>query len=428
MRILFLIDRVLPVGASGIAALQIQKASEAGHHVALLTTYESRIDSELKSHLDDVFWVSGMGNARVDDLKAEIEHVIQCLSHQIDFASYDVVVSHNFGRFGGVPVLELVSRSTPLVVWCHDDYPWAGYHYEFQNYSGELLRTYEPWDAGRIGATKHLEGLSNLRRAIFVSPSRWLQNRVAATTAQCKGIVSIHMPNGIDLNEFSFGTSFLPFEKDGSQLRVLFIGTIDDPRKNIVYGLKELGKALSPQQAAMCEIIHVGANPDGYKTPKLLQATALKKTSAFLRAKGVPNHIISTLTMAGLVNSQRAIATLMRGAEIVVHLSQAENYPTVCLEARAAGARVIASDAGGTSETLGPGDFLVPLPLEEGSVSPILAELIEGHGDPAFGFPAILKNAVPNVADVAASAPSVISVDAMWSQLERIVSAVDPAP
>lgn len=424
MRILFLIDRVLPVGASGIAALQIKSASEAGHNVTLLTTYESRIDSELKACLDDVIWVDGLGNARVDDLATELERALKSLNRQVDFGSYDVVISHNFGRFGGVRALEAAARSTPLIVWCHDDYPWAGYHYEFQNYSGELVRTYEPWDAGRMGAAKHLEVLSSLRRAIFVSPSRWLHDRVAAATAQCSGILPMHIPNGIDLDEFSTGENFLPFEKEGSQLRILFIGTIDDPRKNIIVGLKELGKALSPQQAAMCEIIHVGANPDRYQKPKLLRATSFKATSSFLRAQGVPGHIVSALRLAGLVNSQRAIATLVRGAEIVVHLSQAENYPTVCLEARAAGARVIASDAGGTSETLGSEDFLVPLPLEEGAVSSIMAELIESYGDPVIDIPNVTGLYDPRAV---AAAPSVLSVDEMWSRLERIISAAIPA-
>ena len=425
MRILFLIDRVLPVGASGIAVLQVKKASDAGHHTTLLTTFESRLDSTLQACLDDVIFVAGMGNSKVHNLEAELENVVRDLAHRVDFGSYDIVISHNFGRFGGPRILKLACQQSPLILWCHDEYPWAGYHYEFQNHAGELIRTFEPWDEGRIGAAAHLSELADLRQAIFVSPSLWLHQRVAAVVASCKGIVPVHMPNGIDLEEFSSGSTFAPFEKTGSGLRILLIGTLGDARKNIIYGLKELGEALSPQQAAMCEIVHVGGNPDRYKTPELIRATALRETSAFLRNNGVPGHIVSALYSAGLVNSQHAIATLMRGAEIVIHLSQAENFPTVCLEARAAGASVVASDAGGTRETLGPDDFLVPLPLEEGAIAPILSQLIESHGDPVLNIPAIPEISLP-VGNT--TVPPVTSVNRMWAQLEELVSAATGAP
>ena len=47
-------------------------------------------------------------------------------------------------------------------------------------------------------------------------------------------------------------------------------------------------------------------------------------------------------------------------ADVFVNPTYEDNYPTVNLEARACGTRVVSYDAGGSPETLGEGDISVP--------------------------------------------------------------------
>jgi glycosyltransferase involved in cell wall biosynthesis len=415
MRVLFLVDRVLPVGASGIAAIQMKCAKEAGHNVSLVTTSESRIDIDLQPYIDDVIYVKGLGNKLVGNLRKDLEVAVNDLVSRVDLSVYDVAVSHNFGRFGGVSALAEVNKILPLILWCHDEYPWSGYHYEFQNYNGALVRTYEPWDGGRLGNDFHLAELRRLRNAAFVSPSLWLHERIDAVTANCSGIFSVHIPNAIELDVFRRGeASYGTFVKTGRQLRVLCVGSLHDARKNIVYALRELGRGLSPAQAKNTEIILVGANPDGYVTPSLVRLDErFPKSRELLTMNEVPRHIIASIHLAGWVNSQGAMATLYRDTGFVLHLSQAENYPTVCLEARASGVRVIASDAGGTKETLGTGDILIPLPLTDGAVMRSIQRLVSSYGDPP------IIDAVEKSTD--------LPVSQMWDRIDGLIRSISSA-
>lgn len=71
-------------------------------------------------------------------------------------------------------------------------------------------------------------------------------------------------------------------------------------------------------------------------------------------------------------NSARELAEIYTAADVFVNPTYEENYPTVNLEARACGTRVVSYNAGGSGETLGAGDSLV----HKGDVSALLAEIL----------------------------------------------------
>lgn len=59
-------------------------------------------------------------------------------------------------------------------------------------------------------------------------------------------------------------------------------------------------------------------------------------------------------------DSAAELAQIYSAADIFLNTTYEDNYPTVNLEARACGTRVISYDTGGCAETLGPGDILIP--------------------------------------------------------------------
>lgn len=72
-------------------------------------------------------------------------------------------------------------------------------------------------------------------------------------------------------------------------------------------------------------------------------------------------------------NSAQELAQIYSAADVFVNPTYEENYPTVNLEARACGTRVVCYDAGGSAETLGAGDSLVP----KGDVQALLAAILQ---------------------------------------------------
>lgn len=73
-------------------------------------------------------------------------------------------------------------------------------------------------------------------------------------------------------------------------------------------------------------------------------------------AKGLPTQILALPR----TNSAGQLAEVYSAADVFVNPTYEDNYPTVNLEARACGTRVVCYATGGCAETLGPEDTLVP--------------------------------------------------------------------
>jgi glycosyltransferase involved in cell wall biosynthesis len=73
-------------------------------------------------------------------------------------------------------------------------------------------------------------------------------------------------------------------------------------------------------------------------------------------AQSLPEGILA-LPKTG---SAKELAEIYSAADIFVNPTYEDNLPTVNLEARACGTRIVCYDTGGCAETLGQGDSLVP--------------------------------------------------------------------
>jgi len=73
------------------------------------------------------------------------------------------------------------------------------------------------------------------------------------------------------------------------------------------------------------------------------------------QAKQLPNSILTIPR----TNSHRELAEIYTAADVFVNPTYEDNYPTVNLEARACGTRIISYDTGGCRETMGSEDVLI---------------------------------------------------------------------
>ena len=87
------------------------------------------------------------------------------------------------------------------------------------------------------------------------------------------------------------------------------------------------------------------------------------------QGKALPQNILALPR----TNSPRELAEIYTAADLFVNPTYEDNYPTVNLEARACGTRIVCYDTGGCRETLGPGDTLV----KKGDVEALLASICQ---------------------------------------------------
>ena len=84
-------------------------------------------------------------------------------------------------------------------------------------------------------------------------------------------------------------------------------------------------------------------------------------------AQNLPENILA-LPKTG---SAKELAEIYSAADVFVNPTYEDNLPTVNLEARACGTRIVCYDTGGCAETLGQGDAIVP----KGDVGALLAAI-----------------------------------------------------
>ena len=162
------------------------------------------------------------------------------------------------------------------------------------------------------------------------------------------------VPNPVDTDRFCPGR-----RADGGP-RIVAVARLHE-RKGIDHLLRAFARVR--ERRATAELAIAG---DGPERPALEALAADLHLNGAARFLGLRDHA--------------AVAELMRGADLLVLPSLAENLPTVVLEAHACGLPVVATDVGGTREALDPSaGRLVEAGDEEALAAAIVAVLAVDH-------------------------------------------------
>jgi len=194
-----------------------------------------------------------------------------------------------------------------------------------KTYPASILRDNSAWNYET--KRKLFTGLTDVT---LITPSQWLADLVKESFLRVYPVEVVHNTINTDI----FKPRFSDFrKKNGLENMKLILGvaSVWDERK----GLRDFLK--------LAEILN-----DDYK----IVLVGLSKE----QIEKLPDNIL------GITRTNNAVelAEIYSAADVFVNTTYEENYPTVNLEARACGTKVVSYDTGGCKETLGEKDMLVP--------------------------------------------------------------------
>ena len=254
----------------------------------------------------------------------------------------DIVHVHNLhGGYFDLRVLPEIARRAPLVATLHDAWLFTGHCAHPFDSDGWLrgcgncphLDTYPslPRDGTAFNLDRKRSIYAGLELTV-VTPSRWLLEMVERSAlAPAAGLREV-IPNGVDLDLFAPG----PSERSGPPLLVFAAQG----------GAKNQFKDFPTLQAALGRLVR----------------------PAELVALGDPPV------------RQEEVAGRLRQADLYVHPSRADTFPSGVLEALACGTPVVASRVGGIPEQVTDGTGLLVEPGDPAALATAIDELL---ADPA---------------------------------------------
>lgn len=174
---------------------------------------------------------------------------------------------------------------------------------------------------------KLFTGIPNLT---IITPSRWLAGLVKQSILSEYPVEVVY--NTVNTDVFKPAPSDFR-EKHGlaDKRIVLGVAGVWEERK----GMRDFVK-LAERLEEPYQIVLVGVTPE--------------------QAKELPKNILALPR----TSSAGELAAVYSAADVFVNPTYEDNLPTVNLEARACGTRIVCYDTGGCAETLGEGDLLVP--------------------------------------------------------------------
>lgn len=198
-------------------------------------------------------------------------------------------------------------------------------------------------DGSRRNWQKKRELFTGIPNLTLITPSKWLAELAKESYLGDYPVEVVY--NTINTEIFKPTPGDFR-EKHGllEKKMVLGVASVWEERK----GLRDF-VALAPSLPEDYKIVLVGLTPE--------------------QQRAMPESILALPR----TNSARELAEIYSAADVFVNPTYEENYPTVNLEARACGTRVVSYNAGGSGETLGPGDSLVP----KGDRAALLAAILQ---------------------------------------------------
>lgn len=268
----------------------------------------------------------------------------------------DVLYVHNCGRILDQLDLADLSRRYPVVHTMHDEWFISDAHYTFRSpRDGGTVRTFEPGRSMNVLEHRYdhiFDVPGRVGSFVAVAPSAWLAGR---TRRVFPTIDVRHVDNAVDSEFFSLQDRRNAREVLGlphDRPIVLFVGSPTQERK----GFSEYEGALrlvSRDGSAPVRLIVGGsasAVTDGFAhaiSPGPIADNLAKPALSPLGSIGVDGD---ALVISGL--DRTLVPALYGAADVLVHPSVVDNLPTVPIEAGLCGTRCLASDVGGTRETI----------------------------------------------------------------------------
>ena len=349
MKYLF-INSVAGIGSTGkIAAQQCRELMAQGHSCVLAFGRDCancddiptiRIGTELEYKLH------GIRTRLLDDHGFGSYRATQAFLKQVRSFDPDVIWLHNVhGYYIHIGLLfDYLRTSGKKIYWTlHDCWTFTGHCAYFDFAQCDRWRTgcHSCPQKGTYPASMGLDGsrrnhlrkktlFTGIPNMTIVTPSKWLAGLVKQSYLMEYPVEVIYNPINTEI--------FRPTEGDfrrnrGLEDKKLLLGVagVWEARK----GMRDFVK-LAGMLDDRYRIVLVGVKPE--------------------EAKDLPANILA-LPRTG---SARELAQLYTTADIFVNPTYEDNLPTVNLEARACGTRIICYDTGGCCETLAPGDRLIP--------------------------------------------------------------------
>jgi glycosyltransferase involved in cell wall biosynthesis len=359
MNVLVMTDHFPPDnlgGAGQVAWIQCRALQQLGHQVQVLS---ARRDDSTPADLD----VGGVPVHRLTIAYPLRWHAYLSLynpaaarqvSAYLDSVRPDVVHAHNVHTYLTYHSLALAKRrGLPVLLTMHDTMVVTYQKFDsfidpiWADVPAEVDYRVRPWSQIRKQRFRYFPPRnaiirSKLRRNVdaIITPSRVLQDVLRANHIHAPQM--IHLPNGIDPARFESSEADqaafrAEHELEGKRV-ILFAGRI-----NRAKGGEQLLRALPQVVARVPEaVLLVLARPGGYGEGMLSIAESL----------GIRQHI----RFAGWLSGE-TLAAAFGAADVCVTPSvYFDNFPTVNLEAQAAGTPVVGTCFGGTPEAVVDGE------------------------------------------------------------------------
>lgn len=349
MKYLF-INSVAGVGSTGrIAAGQCRELMSQGHSCLLAYGREMRGCDDIPTlqigtPLD--YKLHGVRTRLLDDHGFGSAAATRRFLEQVREYDPDVIWLHNIhGYYLHIGLLFSYLRGCgKKVFWTlHDCWSFTGHcaYFDFaecdrwktgchscpqkDTYPGSLLL-----DNSRRNFARKKQLFCGIPDLTLITPSKWLAELVKQSILGEYPVQVVY--NSIDTQVFKPTPSDFR-EKHGLQDRVMLLGVagVWEPRK----GLRDFVK-LAKQLPDRYKIVLIGVAPD--------------------QAKELPENILALPRTASALE----LAQVYTAADVFVNPTYEDNLPTVNLEARACGTRIVCYDTGGCAETLGSEDILIP--------------------------------------------------------------------
>lgn len=349
MKYLF-INSVAGVGSTGrIAAEKCRELMAQGHTCLLAYGRE-------KGNCDDLptlqigtprdYYLHALQTRILDNVGFGSKGATARFLEQVREYDPDVIWLHNIhGYYIHMGLLfDYLRTSGKKIIWTlHDCWSFTGHcaYFDFVQCDRWKTGCHNCPQKGTYPASKVLDNSKNnyaAKKALFtgipnltlITPSKWLAELVGESFLKEYPVEVVY--NSINREVFRPTASDFRKKHDLEDKQVLLgVAGVWEERKGMRDFVK-LAQMVKPDQ----KIVLIGVPED--------------------LAKTLPRNILALPKTA----SAKELAEVYSAADIFVNPTYEDNLPTVNLEARACGTRVISYDTGGCAETLGEGDVLIP--------------------------------------------------------------------